>query len=416
MLLATGYEWTIARRYLAARNRDRFISVTAALSVAAIALGVAALIVVMAVMNGFRAELMDKILGYHGHILIQGYDNSISDYNSIIDDVQKVEGVVKVMPFTESQVMLIKSGRAWGAVVRGIPDSYFTPDKLNVAKVLDGKLEDAPKIGGIVVGSQIASRFGVGAGDELTIVSPNTISTPFGSTLRYISYPIAAVVEIGVYQFDETFVGMPLAEAQRFFRIGDTVSNIELFLDEPESVDTLGPVITAKVDNRAYVRTWRSFNQALVGALQTERVMMFIVVGLIIVVAVFNISSSMFMLVKDKASDIAILRTLGVTEAGIKRVFVTMGLTLGVLGIGIGCLLASLFIANIEAIKDGIEYAFGLNMWDPAVRFITSIRAEVDWFEAGLTIAIAILLSFIAAVIPARRAAKLNPVDILRYE
>jgi len=415
-VLARGYEWSVAMRYMLARKRDRVISVTAVLSVTAIALGVTALIVVMAVMNGFRAELMDKILGYHGHILIQGYGGQLSGYERIMEDLKDRDDIVKMMPFSENQVMVTNEGDAWGAIVRGLPDDYFNAEKMGIVGVKAGTLEAAPEEGGLVLGYQLANRLRVTAGDRVTIVSPKSVATPFGSTLRYLSYPVVAVVEIGVYQFDESFIGMPLEEAQRFFRLEDTVANIEILLKDADAVDSVGPEIAAVVGERAYVRTWRSLNQSLVGALQTERVMMFLIVGLIILVAVFNISSSLFMLVKDKSPDIAILRTIGATQASIKRIFVTIGLFVGSAGIVSGGLLSWLIIANIEAIKSFIETAFGLQVWDPAVRFITNLRAEVNIVEAGLTIGLALVLSFAATIIPARRAAKIDPVEVLRYE
>ncbi|WP_417463605.1 lipoprotein-releasing ABC transporter permease subunit [Kordiimonas sp.] len=415
-MIARGFEWSVAMRYMLARKRDRVISVTATLSVTAIALGVTALIVVMAVMNGFRAELMDKILGYHGHILIQGYGGKLSGYEEIMHDLKDTQGITKMMPFSENQVMVTNEGEAWGAIVRGLPDEFFSVEKLGLVGVKEGKLETAINTGGLVLGYQLANRLRVTAGDRVTIVSPKSVPTPFGSTLRYLSYPVAAVVEIGVYQFDESFIGMPLEEAQRFFRLEGAVANIELMLTDPEAVDTVGPEIADIVGERAYVRSWRSLNQSLVGALQTERVMMFLIVGLIILVAVFNISSSLFMLVKDKSPDIAILRTVGATQASIRRIFVTIGLFVGSAGIVFGSLLSWLIIANIETIKAFIERAFGLNMWDPSVRFITSLRAEVNLTEAGLTVGLALLLSFVATIIPARRAAKIDPVEVLRYE
>ncbi|MCJ9428745.1 lipoprotein-releasing ABC transporter permease subunit [Kordiimonas marina] len=415
-MIATGYEWAVARRYLLSRNRDVFISVTTFLSVLAIALGVTALIVVMSVMNGFRADLMDKILSYHGHILVGGYGGKIHDYEKLLSDLKGTDGVVKIMPFTENQVMAMNGPEARGALVRGIPDEFFNKEKLNVTKVLAGNLENAIKERGLVLGSQLAKNLGVGVGDTITIVSPQSISTPFGSTLRYLAYPVSAVVDLGIYQFNEVFIGMPLEESQRFFRLGDTVSNIEIFLNQPDAVDDVGPKVANIVGRRAYVRSWRSFNTALVSALQTERVVMFLVVGLVILVAVFNISSNLFMMVKDKAPDIAILRTVGASEASIRRIFITVGLVVGLMGIVVGCGLSALIIHNLQAIKEGIEHLFHFNAWDPSVRFVTTMTAKVDWFEVGLTIGIAVVLSFLAAVLPAWRAAKLDPVEILRYE
>ncbi|WP_374763929.1 lipoprotein-releasing ABC transporter permease subunit [Yunchengibacter salinarum] len=416
-MIARGYEWTIVRRYLSARRRDRFISVTAILSILAIALGVAALIVVMSVMNGFRSELMDRILGYHGHVLVQGYGGQISDYDALAGRIRDVDGVVRVTPFVEQQVMVTRDDQAWGGIVRGLPDDSFTdPDALNLADIRAGALEDAVADGGIVIGYELAANLGVGVGDEVTIVSPKPVNTPFGSTLRYLAFPVRAVVEVGVYQFDESFIGMPLSQAQTFFRTGSAVTNMEVFLTSPEAVDAVRPAISEVVGRDAYVRGWKSFNQALVGALQTERVAMFIVLTLIIVVAVFNIASSLFMLVKDKAADIAILRTMGTSRAGIMRIFVTTGLAVGLMGIAAGGLLSWAFIANLQTIKAGIEGMLGLNLWDPSVRFITNMRAEVNWTEVLLTVVVAAFLSFIATLIPARRAASLDPVSVLRYE
>ena len=415
-MIARGFEWSVARRYILGGKRDLVISVTALLSVTAIALGVMLLLVVMSVMNGFRAELMDKILGYHGHVLIQGYGGKLQNYQDVIRDIEGVDGIVKIMPFSESQVMVTKEGEAWGAIVRGLPDEYFSAEKLNIAHTVAGSIENAPEIGGLVLGKQLANRLRVTAGDSVTIVSPNSVATPFGSTLRHLSYPVAAVVEIGVYQFDESFIGMPLEEAQRFFRLGDTVSNIELMLTSPDDVDALLPVLTEKVGSRGYVRTWRSLNQSLVGALQTERVTMFVVMTFIIIVAVFNISSSLFMLVKDKAADIAILRTMGATAKSINRIFITVGLMVGMTGIGLGILLSVAVIGGFDSLLAFVEWIFNIQVFDPAARYISSLDPVVDYLEAGLTVVIATGLTLVAAYFPARRAAKLDPVEVLRYE
>ncbi len=415
-MIARGYETLIVWRYLSSRKFDGFISLTALLSTTAIALSVGALIVVMAVMNGYTVTLIDKILGYHGHILVQGYGGEIDDYETLLKDLETLESSVSVTPYTESQVMVTRDGRAWAGLVRGLPNSLFTSDKLPVERVLSGNPAAAEDLGGVVLGYQLAQRLGVGAGGTITIVSPRPVESPFGSTLRFLEFPVAAVVEIGVFQFDESFIGMPLTQAQRFFRMQGKVTNIEIFLEDPNSVDQVMDLYTATVGNRAIARSWRSFNQALVGALQTERVVMFLILSLFILVAVFNVASSLYMLVKDKAGDIAILRTLGVSRAGIRRIFVTVGLAVGLLGIIAGGILATLFILNIEAIKSGIESLLGLNLWDPSVRFISEMKAIAEPTEVYLTIGVAVLLTFLATLLPASRAARLDPVDVLRAE
>lgn len=415
-MLAQGFEATVARRYLRRPGAKGPVSLNAVLPTVAVAIGVFVLIFVMAIMNGYRVNLLDKILGYHGHVLVQGFQGEISDYRVLTEELSSVEGVVSAMPFTEAQVMLTHRGRAWGALVRGLPNEFFDRDKLNINSVVAGDLNAAPDLGGLVLGSELARNLGVTVGDEVTVISPRTVSTPFGSTLRYLAYPVTAVVEIGVFQFDESFVGMPLAEAQRFFRLGDTVTNIEFFLDDADAIDAVAPQMQAIAGSRAYIRSWRSFNAALFGILQSERVMMFIVLSLIVLVAVFNVGSSLFMLVKDRRADIAVLRTMGATNSSIRRIYVFVGLFIGILGIIIGAILAALAIFFLDELKFGVEFLLGINVWDPSVRFLSEMSAIVDWNETILVVVVTMALTFIATILPARRAAKLDPVEVLRYE
>lgn len=415
-MLTKGFEAAVARRYLRKPGAKGPVSLNAVLPTVAVAIGVFVLIFVMAIMNGYRVNLLDKILGYHGHVLVQGFNGEIQDYDALTKELSAVSGVVSAMPFTEAQVMLTHRGRAWGGLVRGLPDEFFDEKKLNINSVEAGALEVAPEMGGVVLGVELARNLGIAVGDQVTIISPRTVSTPFGSTLRYLAFPVVAIVEIGVFQFDESFVGMPLAEAQRFFRLGDTVTNIEFFLDDPERIDTVAPQMQDLAGSRAFVRSWKSFNSALFGILQSERVMMFIVLSLIVLVAVFNVGSSLFMLVKDRRADIAVLRTMGATNGSIRRIYIYVGLFIGVLGIVVGSILAALAIYFLDELKTAVEFLLGINVWDPSVRFLTEMNAIVDWNETLLTVLLTMALTFLATILPARKAAKLDPVEVLRYE
>ena len=415
-MLTKGFEAAVARRYLRKPGAKGPVSLNAVLPTVAVAIGVFVLIFVMAIMNGYRVNLLDKMLGYHGHVLVQGFNGEIQDYDALTKELSAVSGVVSAMPFTEAQVMLTHRGRAWGGLVRGLPDEFFDEKKLNINSVEAGALEVAPEMGGVVLGVELARNLGIAVGDQVTIISPRTVSTPFGSTLRYLAFPVVAIVEIGVFQFDESFVGMPLAEAQRFFRLGDTVTNIEFFLDDPERIDTVAPQMQDLAGSRAFVRSWKSFNSALFGILQSERVMMFIVLSLIVLVAVFNVGSSLFMLVKDRRADIAVLRTMGATNGSIRRIYIYVGLFIGVLGIVVGSILAALAIYFLDELKTAVEFLLGINVWDPSVRFLTEMNAIVDWNETLLTVLLTMALTFLATILPARKAAKLDPVEVLRYE
>jgi len=411
------FEWMVAKRYLASRGKDSFISVTAILSAVAIALGVCAIIAVMSVMNGFRAELMDKILGYQGHVLVQGYGGHLDNYENILVDMDGVKGIKRQTPFVEQASMIMYGGQAVGGVVRGLPERQFEDNSLPIMNVTDGSVEAAVAEGGVVLGFELAKRLQIKVGDFVTIVSPKPVNTPFGSDLREVAYPVSAIVEIGLYQYDESFVGMPLTESQFLFSMGESVTTIEIFLDEPEDVLTVAAQIREIVGKRGHITHWKLYNVGLVGALEVERVAMFMILSLIVLVAVFNIGSSLFMLVKDKSGDIAILRTMGAERRSITRIFMTVGVVVGSIGTLVGTFFGLLIVYYIGPIKTAIEWLLGGdNLWDPSVRFVTNLTAVVNPTELILTVTIALLLSFLATIPPARRAAKLDPVEVLRHE
>ncbi len=415
-MLQRGFEWGVAKRYLLRPPKDGYISLNTILSVIAIMLAVTALIVVMSVMNGFRAGLIESILGYQGHAVVQGYGGRLSSYDDIYNESKALPGVVKVRYYTEHQVMLTRDGRSTGAIVRGLPPEQLTEDGLGDVKILAGQLNNDADTPGLVLGFRLARKLGVTVGDTVTVVSPNTVSTPFGSTLRYLGYRVDALVEIGLFQFDDSFVGMPLDEAQRFFQMGEAISKMDIYIEDPDRIGGFLPLLEQTVGGKAYMFGWRSFNPSLLEALKTERIAMFLILCLIIVVAVFNVSSSLVMLVKDKSGDIAIMRTMGAQQASIRKIFLIVGLSVGAFGVLLGGALAALIIENIVGIKEFIEWAFGFNAWDPATRWISEIRADVDWTETILIIVVALVLSFLATILPAFRASRLDPVTILRHE
>ncbi len=414
--MISSFEWMVAKRYLSSKGRDSFISVNAILSATAIALGVMAIISVMSILNGFRAELIDKILGYQGHVLVQGYGGKLDNYQDIMKDLEELDGINKITPFVESQALITFNGNGTGVVVRGLPESDFLENKLPIRSVRDGNLSDAVEQNGLVIGYELARKLRIKVGDTITLVSPKEVNTPFGSNFRSLGYPVVAIIEIGVYTYDEAFIGMRMEEAQAFFSMGEAITTIEYFLDDPDKVDDVVVNFYDIVGKRAHVTHWKLFNNAIVGAMEVERVAMFLVLSIIVLVAVFNVGSSLYMLVKDKSGDIAILRTMGAKRGSIRRIFITVGMFVGVFGTLVGTLCGFLVVIYIEPIKNAIEWILDTNVWDPSVRFITSLRAEVDPWELGITIGVALLMSFLATIPPAMRASKLDPVEVLRHE
>ena len=414
-MILSRYERMIARRYLLPGKGEGFIFLVASISLVAVMLGVAALIVVMSVMNGFRAELFDKVVGLNGHAVIQGYGGRLENWRPILEEARRTPGVTSASALIEQPLMASHEGRVEAILLRGMPREDLVNNP--TLEVLSGSMAALqPDRANVAIGYRLAELLGVTVGGSITIISPQGRTTPFGTVPRIVDYEVAAIFEVGLYDFDKAFVIMPMEEAQNFLMMGDAVGMIEVDTVDADRVGEIMAPLAASVGNRAVVNDWRSMNSALFEALQVERVVMFVLFSIIILVAVFNILSSLIMLVRAKRRDIAILRTMGATRAGLLKVFMTVGVTIGILGIAAGMLLAAIFLFYRQAVVSFAQWATGQNLWDPSIRFLTELPSKTDPLEVTVIVVMALLLSFLATLIPAWRASKTDPVQVLRYE
>jgi lipoprotein-releasing system permease protein len=410
------FEWLIAGRYLRARRREAFISVIAGFSFIGIMLGVATLIIVMAVMNGFRAQLIDKILGLNGHLIIQPIDTPLTDYAAVADRISGVPGVVSVVPLVEGQALASGSATSSGVIVRGVRDSDLPKVRGVADNVRLGTLDGFSASEGVAIGTRLAAALGVTIGNSITIVSPRGNVTPMGVTPRIKAYPVVAIFEIGMSEYDSSFVFMPFAEAQAYFNLDDEASAIEVYLQNPDSVDVIRPAIETAADRQMMLSDWQQRNSTFFSALQVERNVMFLILSLIILIAALNIISGLTMLVKEKGHAIAILRTMGATRGSIMRIFFIIGSSIGTIGTGAGLALGVLISLNIETIRGWIASLTSSDVFSPELYFLSQLPADMDATETISVIIMALALSFLATIYPAWRAARLDPVEALRYE
>lgn len=412
-----AFEWLLALRYLRARRQEGFISVIAVFSFLGIMLGVATLIIVMSVMNGFRAELLGRILGLNGHLMIQAERSiTLDDYARVTQVVGGLAHVRQANPMIEGQVMATANGQASGVMVRGLRQADIARETSIAKGMRAGSLADFSGEDAVVIGHRLARKLGLGVGDKLTLISPQITATPFGSVPRGRAYRITGIFDVGMFEYDSGFVFMPFEAAQIYFRLGDTAHAVEVRLDNPDQARRLAPEIMQALGPGYRYYDWQQANQQFFNALQVERNVMFLILTLIIVVAAFNIISSMIMLVKDKGRDIAILRTMGAARGSIMRVFVIAGASIGVVGTLSGFVLGLAFSMNIENIRQFIQSIIGTELFAAEIYFLTKLPARVDSGDVIAVVTMGLVLSFLATLYPSWRAARLDPVEALRYE
>lgn len=410
------FEWLLASRYLRARRKEGFISVTAVVSFLGITLGVMTLIVVMAVMNGFRKDLFAKILGLNGHVVVYKIGAPFDDYLAVAAAAARAEGVERAIPLIEGQVMVSSAVQALGAAVRGIAEADLKGLPLVADNIRYGTLDGFDGQTGLAIGIRLANMLRLNVGDPITIISPRGAATPFGTAPRSKTYAIAAIFELGMAEYDKTMIFMPLAEAQRYFSKPGEVDILEVVISNPEAVDEASQAIRAETGPSVNVTDWRQRNETFFTVLEVERNVMFVILSLIVLVATLNIISGLMMLVKDKTRDIAVLRTMGASKGAVMRVFLITGASIGVVGTLTGLVLAILFCANIERIRQFVAWVAGTTVFDPNVYYLTRLPADVNPVETGSIVVMALALSVLATLYPSWRASRLDPVEALRYE
>lgn len=412
----TAFERLVAFRYLRARRQEGFISIIAWLSLIGITLGVATLIIVMAVMNGFREELFTRVLGLNGHINISAIEGNLADFDIVADTVRAKAEVSGVIPIIEGQVMASANHIASGAIVRAFRGTDFSGKELLSNNLNKGSLEDYHHNMGVFLGSRLARRMSLSVGDYVTLISPSGNPSAFGTVPRMKAYLVIGIVEIGMFEYDNNFIYMPLLMAQKFFRLEGMVTSLEVLLFDGENAGRIRAMLSEELAPYGYVRDWQQIHSSFFTALQVERNVMFLILTLIIVIAAFNIVSSQIMLVNDKGKGIAVLRTLGASKGMILRIFLITGASVGIVGTLAGSVIGISFAMNIESVRRLIQTLTDVDLFQAEIYFLSQLPAKINNMEVSLVIGMALGLSFIASIYPAWRAARLDPVELLRYE
>jgi lipoprotein-releasing system permease protein len=437
------FELIVAGRYLRSRRKDTFISVIAALTLTGVAIGVATLIVVMSVMNGFREELLTKILGLNGHFTAYPIEQQFTDYKDVVKKIEAVPGVVHAVPYVEGQALASGQADSAGVAVRGIDFNSLKKLNLLYAGAKQGGWDGWDTSKGVAIGIRLAQKLGLNIGDPITIVSPNGSNTPFGQTPQIRSYPVNVIFDLGMVEFDSFYVYMPMQAAQDYFKLYKDIlkpgvqppgpdatdaqiddayqrqyqaTAVEIFIDNADNIGPMRDKLQAGAARPLILTDWQQRNETFFSALQVERIVMFVILSMIVVVAAFNIISSLVMLVKDKGADIAVLRTMGATRGSIMRIFCMTGTAIGFAGTLLGFILGMLIASNAEALRAFVSEVIGVRIFPPEVFFLSALPSRVDPTEVTIVLAMALSLSFLATLYPAWRAAQYDPVEALRYE
>jgi len=412
----SAFERMMAWRYLRARKAEGFVSVIAGFSFLGIMLGVATLIIVMSVMNGFRAELIGRLLGLNGHLNIVAEGKVIPDYDALATTLKaKVIGVDGIFPMVERQALLTAEGRSSGVMLRGLSAESFSKKPVLSQSIKQGNLADFEG-DGAAIGVELAKRWNLKPGDRIVLISPEGKTTPFGTMPRSRTFTVKVIFDVEMYEYNSSFVFVPLEAAQAFFGLGRGVDALEVFTKDPSQSRRIARDLASNLTSDMRIIDWRDSNASFFNALQVERNVMFLILTLIILVAAFNIISSMIMLVKDKGRDIAIMRTMGATRRSMLKIFILTGATIGVVGTVAGATLGITFALNIESIRQFLQSLTGTELFSAEIYFLSKLPAVIDWGEVTTVIVMAFSLSLLATLYPAWRAAALDPVEALRYE